>query len=266
MNLSRLLFSLLALFFALNLASANEARKPVRILLMGDSTTEGGKPLFGESIKEILAAQADMPPVEVINAGKGGETAFSLLDSGRYDKEIRGLKDINYIFFRYGINDWFHRKPVEAHFRTDVKNVIARLREDFPGAKIVLMTIIPFLDEAQSKVINDFVYEVGKEEGLQVFDIYPLYSKKLQELGKHAMTDRFCPLCEVPARYHTLLKPYTRYYAWKKTDMVRVKTTEFDAIMGNLRSWYKDPHPNTTGYLFLADETARFLEPKLKTK
>lgn len=264
MNRIKVTLGLLALIVFANTHAVGQDGGNVRILLMGDSTTVGVSPIFQNSIEQIFANEPGVPAVEAINVGRGGETAFSLLDSGRYDRDIAGLANIDYIFFRYGINDWFHRKPVQEHFRSDVLNVLGRLREDFPEAQIILMTILPFLQESQTTITNDYIKQIAQDEGLELFDIHPLYSDKIQELGENALNVRFFALEEVPQRYHKLLEPYTRYYDWKGAEWVSVQGNEFDPILGHLPGWYQDHHPNDTGYRFIADETVKFLLPKLQ--
>lgn len=257
---------LLMFIFFISLGSHNVINNPkkVRILLMGDSTTEGGKPVFEESIEQIINNNKGIPKVEIINVGKGGETAYSLINSGRYDREISGIKDIDYIFFRYGINDWIHRKPFEEKFPADMKRALDQLRIDFPNSQIIIMTIIPFINESGTQIINGFIKQIAKEEELELFDIYPAYQKKMEEFGERSMQIRFISLKDIPENYHDLVAPYTKYYEWKKEEWVRVKTSELDPIFGHLSGWYKDKHPNIMGYRFLADQTARFLIPKLK--
>ena len=235
----------------------------IRVLLMGDSTTEGGRGVFETSIEAIFASEPELPDIEVLNVGKGGETAHSLFAEGRYERDISGVGKVDYIFFRYGINDWFHRLPVEEHFRSDVVAALGRLRSDFPEAQIVLMSIIPFLDTPKSEIVNEYIREIAKHEGLTFFDIYPAYSTKMKELGQTAMTIRFFPFSEVPEQYQVLLRPYTRYYDWKDAEWVSVQSNEFDPLMGHLDGWYEDQHPNATGYRFLASETAKFLQAQL---
>lgn len=130
------LIFILASSFALN-----DQDGKIRILLMGDSTTAGGKEILGSSIEALLAAQG-APNVEVINVGRGGETAYELIHSGRYEKEIKDIKDIDYIFFRYGINDYnpgkAHRKdrPFEKYFKEELREAISQVENDFPEAKL----------------------------------------------------------------------------------------------------------------------------------
>ncbi|MEQ8240087.1 MAG: SGNH/GDSL hydrolase family protein [Cyclobacteriaceae bacterium] len=258
----------IALLVSVTLSAFNATtqEKKIRILLMGDSTTEGGKPVFEESIEQLLSDQDESTEVEVINVGRGGETAYSLLNSSRYDGQIKNIEQIDYIFFRYGINDWFHRMPVEEHFKADVKKVIDRLRVDFSEAQIIMMTIIPFLEESKTEIINDYISEISQEESLELFDIYPTYFSKMEELGKNSMNVRFFPLDSIPENYHSLVRPYTKFYDWKDAKWVRVQSNEFDPLFGHLEGWYKDQHPNTTGYRLIADETAKYLIQKLDSE
>lgn len=238
--------------------------KKIKILLIGDSTTEGGKPVFEKTIEQLVAGEDGMPPVEVINLGRGGETAYSLLNSGRYDQQVKGIESVDYIFFRYGINDWFKRQPFMVNFPADMKKAVASLQRDFPEAQIILMTIIPFLSEEDSKVVNEAIAELAANENLEFFDIYPAYHEKLKELGEYAMSVRFVALSSIPDNYHQIVAPYTKYYEWKDADWVRLQNNELDPLFGDVPSWYNDKHPNTAGYRFLACETAKFLIAKLK--
>jgi len=237
----------------------------VRILLIGDSTTIGGKGIFETTIEDIINKNFETPSVEVINSALGGETAFSVVESGRYDKDIKPLDKIDYIFVRYGINDSFKRKPVEENFPKDYKNLIAKLRSDFPSAKIILTTIISFFkNEDDSIIINNMVKQLAEEEKLELFDVYPEYKKALKMHGANSMNVRFYPLSDIPEDYKEVAIPYSSYVQWKEKDMVRVLTTELDPIFGNLEGWYNDRHPNPMGYRLLALETINYLLPKLK--
>jgi len=254
------------MFNSLNAFSAcnDTPTKKVKILLIGDSTTEGGKPVFEESIEQLVEGEEGVPLIEVINFGLGGETAYSLLNSDRYNRQIKGTDGVDYIFLRYGINDWFKRQPFEENFPEDMKKVIAHLRLDFPEAQIIVMTIIPFLNEEDSKVVNEAIAKVASDEGLELFDIYPAYKKGLEEYGQNSMNVRFFPLSEIPEKYHKLVAPYTKFYSWKNAEYLRVYTSELDPLFGHLPEWYKDKHPNPTGYRLIGRETVNYILPKLR--
>lgn len=249
---------------ALTTTKSSSTEPKVKILLIGDSTTEGGKPVFENSIEELVAIEDSVPVVEVINAGKGGETAHSLLNSGRYESDIKGIDSVDYIFVRYGINDYFKRQPFTLNFPTDMKKVIDQLEVDFPSAEIIMMTIVPFLGDLNDQIVNEQIVEVASEKGLELFDLYTPYKEKMDEFGKPALTIRFFPLSGIPKNYHQLVEPYASFYEWKNAVWVRVQSNEFDPLFGHLTDWYKDNHPNTTGYRLIADETVKYILPKLK--
>lgn len=255
--------TLLFLFLTSFIYHTNKDEK-VRVLLIGDSTTIGGKGIFETTIEEIINTNLETPSVEVINSALGGETAYSVVESGRYDNDIKPLGKVDYIYVRYGINDSFKRQPVEKNFPKDYKILIDKLKADFPSAKIILTTIIPFLKEEGSIIINNMVKDIAKEEKLEVFDVYPAYKKGLEIHGENAMNVRFVPLSDVPEAYKEVAQPFSSYVNWKKTDMVRVLTTELDPILGDVNGWYNDRHSNPMGYRLLALETANHLIPKLK--
>ena len=105
------------LMCAPGVASAAE-RDTLTELLIGDSTTKGATRVkpdgihLEEMIEQLAALEPSMPAVKVINSSRGGETALSVVESGRYEEEIAPLKDRkpDYFFVRYGIYDWFKCK------------------------------------------------------------------------------------------------------------------------------------------------------------
>ena len=93
MRIRVLFFILIAAALAIGLASQTalaEHEGKVQILLLGDSTTEGSVPRrhvpqgphLEDVIRELLAAEQDLPPTNVINLGLSGEFIRRLLDSG----------------------------------------------------------------------------------------------------------------------------------------------------------------------------------------
>lgn len=254
-----------ALVLALGFAHAED--ETVRILLIGDSTTAGGIPRdtdpegphFEQMIRQLLSLETGMPSLKVYNLGQGGDTAFRLLDSGRYDREVAVHEEPDFIFVRYGINDWVKRQPVAENFPGDLRAVLQRLRKDFPDARVIPMTIIPYLDEEKSNIMNKMIFEVSKLEGLEVFDIYPAYAKAL-EAGPNMLNYRRYPVKDIPEKYREWIAP--RVYR----DRLVVMDNEFDAIFGNLPGWYSDRHPNLAGYNVIAVETVKYLLPLIRDR
>ena len=261
------------LFFAAQLYAEHEGK--IQILLLGDSTTEASfpkklapnEPQFEDIIRNLLAAEGDLPPTNVINLGLSGEFIRRLLDSGRYDKAAAKLPGLDYILIRYGLNDVARVPEFDTAFPKDFHELIARLRKDHPGAVLIPMTVIPMSadlksDEPKAKRINDLVRQVAAEEKLTVFDIYPRYAAE-QAKGPNMLNYRRYPLSKIPEKYREFAKPYL----WGDKDpAVVVLDNRLDAHFGNLDGWYSDRHPNLAGYHVIASETAKFLAPLIRER
>ena len=134
----------------------------VQILLLGDSTTIGSVcritdpkgPHLEDVIRLLLGTEKDLPPTNVLTHGRDGEYIQGLLTGGRYDKEIAKLPGIDYVFIRYGLNDRGRREDFANNFPKDFHELIARLKKDFPGAKIIPTSVIPYLSpEADAQIV-----------------------------------------------------------------------------------------------------------------
>ncbi len=248
-------------------AAQAEHEGKVQILLLGDSTTEGSIPRkmkpagphLEKVLEQLLAAESDLPPCHVINSSLSGEYIRRLIDSGRYDRDAAKLPGLDYIFIRYGLNDRARIDNFTENFPKDFHELLKRLREDHPQAKLIPMTVIPFANEETSKNINDLVLQVAEKEKLPVFDIYPRYAAELEK-GFNMLNYRRYPLTKVPEQFHELVKPFVN------GPSVLVMANELDAILGHLPGWYSDRHPNLAGYNVIADETAKYLAKLLRER
>lgn len=272
--LSRNLFQFSTLALALTLAVPSLSRAEhdgkVQIVLLGDSTTAGSVPrqhvkegphLEGV-VKLLLEAEGDLPPCNVINLGQGGDFLRRLLDAGRYEQQLSKLPGVDYVFIRFGLNDKGKRENFTANFMPDFHELLARLRKDHPAAMLIPMTVIPYFDEANSKVINDMVRQVAEKEKLTLFDIYPRYAAELKLQGPNSLTYRRFPPKLIPAKYLPFVKPFIK----GTTPMVEVMDNRLDAHFGSLPDWYGDRHPNLAGYHVIGDETVKFLAPVIRAK
>jgi lysophospholipase L1-like esterase len=266
----RILFALLFLF-AVPLHAEHDGK--IQILLLGDSTVEASIPKkvapneaqHEDVVRILLAAEGDLPPTNVINLGLSGEYIRRLLDTGRYDKEVAKLPGIDYILVRYGLNDVAHVPDFETAFPKSFHELLARLRQDHPGAVLIPMTVIPMgedleADAVKAKRINDLVQQVATEEKLTVLDVYPRYAAE-QAKGLNMLNYRRYPLAKIPEKFHELVKPYVME---AKEPFVVVLDNRLDAHLGNLPGWYGDRHPNLAGYHVIADEEAKFLAPLIR--
>lgn len=260
-----LLTALCVLGIPFGLRAEHEGK--LQVLLVGDSTTEGSVPRrlspkgphLEDVVRILLAAEKDLPPCNVINLGLSGEYIRRLIDSSRYDKDIAKKPGVDYIFIRYGINDSVKREGFKDNYTKDYNELIARLRKDHPAATLIVMTIIPYMDEEKSTVINDLNREVAKTEKLPLFDIYPHYAEELKR-GFNMLNYRRYPLEKIPAQYQELVKPF----AYGNPAKVEIMDNQFDAHFASLPGWFGDRHPNLAGYHVIGDETAKYLAKMIR--
>jgi lysophospholipase L1-like esterase len=151
----------------------------VRVLLLGDSTVIGSvcravqpkADQLEDVVRKLLAAEEDLPPVEVVNRGQDGDMVHRLL-AGRYEKDVAKQPPFDFIFIRYGLNDVGNLTDFKTEFPANYKKLIARLRADHPRAEIVLETVIPYLGQERDDKINERVRAVAAAEKLPLLDQY----------------------------------------------------------------------------------------------
>ena len=212
-----LALTVLALLLLSFVVRSKDERR-LKILLVGDSTTIGGMPRevnpegpHLEQMIEEFALIEGLPKLEVINAGKGGETAKRLLGSKWYKEQIAQVIHVDYIFLRMGINDWFKYDDFKSEFPIEMKKLIVQLKKDHPQAKIILSTICRFMPEQDCEEVNEAIRSIAKEEQLQLFDLYTSYNQLVKENGPNTLNVRQPYLSDIPEKYHEFLKPYTYY-------------------------------------------------------
>ena len=250
------------------------AEDRIKILLVGDSTTIGGTPRDLnpdapqlEGMIQILARAQGLPSLEVINSGRGGATAESLLGSKWYNQKIKPVQDVDYLILRLGINDWFRYQEFSTEFPVKMKALLTDLREDHPDTQIILATICSFMPHEDCQKVNTLIKQLATSEKLPVLDIYTPYHRYLTENGPNSLNIRDIPLRLIPEPYHDLLKPHTSFQkGWNGNpdeDTVRLDNTSLDPLFGHIKGWHDDRHPNSEGYHLIARETVRFLKPLL---
>lgn len=258
----------LALLFSagVNCAQAEHEGK-LQIVLLGDSTTIGSVcrathrdgPHLEDVIRLLLATDKDLPPTNVINQGRDGEFIHGLLTGGRYDRDIAKLPGIDYVFIRYGLNDNSKREDFANNFPKDFRELIARLRKDFPQAKIFPTTIIPYLTPEADARINGLIKQVAEDEKLPLFDVYTRYQAELNH-GPNMLNYRRYALDRIPEQHREWVKPFVQ------GGSVVVMDNRLDAHFRDLPGWFGDRHPNLAGYHVIGDETSKFLAKHIRER
>jgi lysophospholipase L1-like esterase len=267
----RLLVAVLAVWQLLPLVPASRAgdRKPdrVRILLLGDSTVIGSicrrqapkADHLEDVIRKLLAAEAGLPPAEVINQGRDGEYVHGLLQ-GRYEKDVARLPRVDIVLVRYGLNDRARRQDFASNFPNDLKELVRRLRKDHAGCHVVLETVIPTSGKDGNRDINDLIRGVAKDEKLPLLDTHARFSAELKN-GPDLLTYRRVKLEKVPEKYRPLLPEGS-----VRGDDVVVLDNVVDAHLRDVPGWFADRHPNLAGYHVIGDEVAKFLAPLIRER
>jgi lysophospholipase L1-like esterase len=246
-----------------------EDKKPakVRVLLLGDSTVIGSvcravhpkADHLEDVVRKLLAAESDLPPVEVINRGQDGDTIHRLL-AGRYEKDVAKQEPFDFIFLRFGLNDLGNLKEFKTEFPANYRKLIARLRADHPKAEIVLETVIPYLGEEKDGTINEQVRAVAKEEKLPLLDQQAPYAAELKH-GQNMLNYRRLSLQAIPKKYHALIPPEAI-----RGGQVQVMDNLLDAHLRDVPGWFRDRHPNLAGYHVIGKQLAGYLTPRIRDR
>jgi len=266
---SRLVISVLFLLFPCLSRAAEPAKEtpPIRVLLLGDSTVIGSicrivapkADHLEQVIEKLLAAEKDLPPVKVINQGRDGEFIHALLHSGRYERDIAPLKDIDFVCIRYGPNDRHRLTDFARDFPRDYRELIERLRKDDPHATIVLMTMLPLLGVKGDNEVNDIVRLIAAEQKCPLCNIHGRYAAELK-FGPNMLRYRRVPFEQIPERFHSLVE------GTLVGETVVVLDNRLDAHLRDVPGWFRDQHPNLAGYHVICDETAKFLTPLIRQR
>jgi lysophospholipase L1-like esterase len=173
----------LALLLLAGLASA---QKPVKIVLVGDSTVndEGG---WGEGFRKSFG-----PPVEVINLAKNGRSSKSFRDEGLWDPALAAKPDV--IVIQFGHNDQpgkgaDRETDPATTYRANLIRYIDEARSI--GATPILVTSIVRRNfDAAGKIkrdpLVDYAAEVRKiasEKNVPLMDMYALTLAQSESLG-----------------------------------------------------------------------------------
>ncbi len=172
-----------ALLLLIGLASA---QKPVKIVLVGDSTVndEGG---WGEGFRKSFAL-----PVEVVNLAKNGRSSKSFRDEGLWAPALAAKPD--FILIQFGHNDQpgkgaDRETDPATTFRANMTRYIDEARS-IGAIPILVTSIVRRNFDAEGKIkrdpLFDYAAEVRKlaaEKNVPLIDLYTLTLTQSESLG-----------------------------------------------------------------------------------
>jgi len=213
------------------------AGRPIRIVALGDSTTEAGwegnaKSVYAERLAAGLEARG--VEVEMINAGLSNTTSLQAL--ARLDPDVRRHAP-DYVIVQFGINDsWIDagegrtapRLTLEQ-YADCLRTIIETLRSD--GARTILMTPNPMRwSELYGSELRDPALGFDFDDPRGINRILDVYAERAREVARQEDV----PMVDVMARFEA--------YGRVPGQDIRDLLIENDDI-----------HPNDAGHALIAE-------------
>lgn len=210
---------------------------PITIVALGDSVTHGSlapsdvmdyETVYWNRLRKKILSVADFIPVNVINAGIGGGTAYTAL--ARLDSQVLNHNP-DLVIVCFGLNDINH--PVE-HYQQGLRGIFERCMA--AGAQVIFMT---------PNMLNTYVAE-------DVEDKYREYAAVTAEIQNGGTMDRYMDAGRQVAAEMGV--PVCDCYAmWKE----KSKTEDVTMMLAN-----RINHPTREMHELFADSLFRMLFPE----
>jgi lysophospholipase L1-like esterase len=218
-------------------ASNAHSKAAIRIIALGDSTTEAGwvgnaKSVYPERLEAALDARGI--DVEMINAGISNTTSQQAVE--RLDSDVRRFAP-DYVIIQFGINDsWIdaslgRTKPrlTLDEYEGYLKTIIETVRAD--GAKPILMTANPMRwSELYGNELKDPALGFDFDDPRGINRLLDIYSERVREIAREEKV----PLVDVSKRFEA----YDRIPGQSISDI----------LLPN-----DDIHPNDAGHAMIAE-------------
>lgn len=225
--------------------------RPIRIVALGDSTTEAGWEGNADSVyPERLAAALEARgfPVEMINAGLSDTTSVQAV--ARLDRDVRRHSP-DYVIVQFGINDsWIdaHRgrtapRLTIEEYADSLRRIVRTLRSD--GARVILMTPNPMRwSEFYGREYWDHP-ELGfdAEDPRGINRLLDVYAQRVRDVARR----KSVPLVDVSARFEAYDRSPGRSIS--------------ELLLPN-----DDIHPNDAGHALIAEWLTELLAADLEPR
>jgi lysophospholipase L1-like esterase len=219
------------------------AKKPERIVFLGDSITDGDTyPLL---VRQALA-EAEKPVPVCINAGIGGDTAAGMLK--RLDRDVFARRP-TVVTLSAGINDVLHKVP-DADYQRDVTAIAERMKKAHVRLIILNLTILGDKhadSDRQLARYNDILHDVAQAYDIPLADVNHLMHDA-RAAGKELVEED-----DVHPNYegHRLIARAV-LDALGDNDVAVPEKMKVELMPGVFRKWKARPVPDNAGPL---DET-----------
>jgi len=174
---------------------------PITIVALGDSVTHGSlcpsdvmdyETAYWNRLRKKLLAVSDFIPINVINAGIGGGTAYTALK--RLDSQV--LKhEPDLVIVCFGLNDINH--PVE-HYRQGLQGIFERCLAT--GAQVIYMTpnmLNTRVAEDVEDCYREYAAVTAETQNSGTMDMY-------MEAGRQVAKEMGVPICDCYAMWKEL--------------------------------------------------------------
>ncbi|MBI5102151.1 MAG: GDSL family lipase [Nitrospirae bacterium] len=156
---------------------------------------------IGDSLVEYFDWASRFPSYSVSNLGIAGETVDGLY--ARLDRVIMTTDTPDMVFIMSGINNLAME---DRGFGQKYRNILQRLRQEYPDAEIVahslLPVLYPFIGNRDIEQMNLTLKQIASDEGARYLDIHARF------LDEDAQPD---PSCLVEDGVHVSEEGYRRW-------------------------------------------------------
>ncbi|EDY85209.1 GDSL-like lipase/acylhydrolase, putative [Verrucomicrobiia bacterium DG1235] len=164
------------------------AKGEAQLLFVGDSITQGYQwaPSWEREIAKYNPA----------NFGIGGDKTENLL--WRIQNGSTGKLDPKLVVMLIGVNNFGHNNDSPQAVFSGVKANLAQLQTSFPKAKILILGVFPYDENADSPnrarvtLVNEMIATLA-EDGVQVLDIGNTFLQEDGSISKDVMGDFLHP-------------------------------------------------------------------------
>lgn len=184
----RTVLTTLAIAFALPVQA--EPLKPIRVIMIGDSTMTN-KSGYGEG----FCAQFK-PEVTCVNLARGGRSSKSYRVEGLWDTAVAQMRDNagfskTYVWIGFGHNDGSPKPERHTDIKAEFPLNMRRFGDDIAAAGAVPVYVTPLTQRwfRNGKLRADLlpwstaIKLVARDRGYQVVDFYAVSQKAVQEMG-----------------------------------------------------------------------------------